>query len=136
MIHRIGPRGRAARRAGLTLTALLLAGCSGAPSVWPFGRAETAGANAAPGPVTTVASSDPVVIFAARSQPGTAERITLADGQPASARVVRAYISGNGRECREVLVSAGMAERNRVICAAETGWAETRPLLRGGAGRP
>lgn len=131
MIDRTGPRAAVA----LLLLAPLGA-CSGSGvSLWPFGGTDAA-VPAAGGPVTAVASNDPVVIFAAGAQPGTVSRITLANGQSANVRLVRSYFSANGRECREVLVSAGPAERNRVVCAAETGWTEARPLLRGGAGRP
>lgn len=113
----------------------LLAGCSGGRGLaWPFGSRDSAVATPAPG--TPVPSNDPVVVFAARAQPGTQDRVTLADGQPATLRLVRVYHSANGRECREVMVNAGMAERQRVVCAANGGWTEARPLLRGGAGRP
>lgn len=61
----------------------------------------------------------------------------LANGQSARVRLVRAYNAASGRECREVLVGAGVAERSRLVCAADAGvWAEARPLLGGGATRP
>jgi hypothetical protein len=79
-----------------------------------------------------VVGNDPVVAFAAQAQPGSADRVVLAGGQASNVRVTRAYISANGRECREVAVGSGMTERQRLVCATEAGWAEVRPLLRGG----
>ncbi|MGX9962100.1 DVU3141 family protein [Roseomonas sp. F4] len=125
------PAGRAPGRALLAMAALLaLAGCGrGGEGVF---------SNAAVTARPAVVSSDPVVIFASRAQPGATERLTLADGQAAQVRLVRTYYAASGRECRELRVDAGMAERSRLICAApEGGWVEARPLLRGGgAARP
>jgi putative hemolysin len=115
----------------------LLGGCARVQpaSLWPFGSRGTAPATAGTAaPAAAAASSDPVVAFAARAQPGASDRVTLADGQPATVQLARSYHSANGRECREVRVTAGMAERARVVCAAEGGWVEARPLLRGGGG--
>jgi hypothetical protein len=108
--------------------ALLLPGCAGGGG-WPFGRG---GATTA-APATAAEPSDPVLAFAARSQPGTQERITLANGQPATVRLVRAYHAASGRECREVALGTGLGERSRLLCATpEGGWSESRTLLRGG----
>ncbi len=124
-------RGSPALPAGMLAVALLLSGCaggSGLMSAWPFNRQAAPAAAAAPLP-----PADPVLAFAARSQPGAQDRIILADGQPATARLVRAYNAASGRECREVAVTTGMGERARVVCATpEGGWVETRTLLRGG----
>lgn len=132
--------GARSTRLVLGLAALTLLGaCAGrGPSLsWPsFGRGATQAQPASPASLP-VPAGDPVLAFAATAQPGAADRITLPGGQPASIRLVRAYHSANGRECREVLVAAGMAERSRIVCAGETGWVEARPLMRGGAtGRP
>lgn len=104
---------------------LMLSGCAGGLS---FNRGSPSAA-----PAAAVPPSDPLLAFVARSQPGAQDRIVLASGQPASVRLVRAYNAASGRECREVAVGTGMAERPRVICATpDGGWAETRTLLRGG----
>lgn len=90
----------------------------------------------APRPTTAatapVVSTDPVIAFAARAQPGQNDRVTLENGQSASVRLVRSYHAASGRECRELVVGAGLEERQRLICAGETGWSDARPLLRGG----
>ena len=123
--------GRAAGRAAIALVALLaISGCA------RLGGEGVAGGSAPP-PGIGVASSDPVVVFAGRARPGTQERVVMADGQSAQVRVVRSYNAASGRECRELLVGSGMVERPRLVCATGNGgWAEARPLLRGGgAGR-
>lgn len=114
---------------------LVLAGCAGGGRL-SLGR--PAAAPATPPAAAAAAPSDPLLAFAARAQPGTQESVTLADGQPASLRLVRAYHAASGRECREVAVGTGMAERSRLVCgSAAAGWAESRPLLPGGGvGRP
>jgi hypothetical protein len=123
----------------------LLGGCArGNPGLsfvnaWPFGSGAGTAA-AAPGAPAVVASDDPVIVFAARAQPGQQDRVTLPGGQSATVRLVRAYAAASGRECREVVVGSGLGERSRLLCNGEGGWAEARPLLRGGAfssaGRP
>jgi len=86
---------------------------------------------------TAAVSTDPVVIWAGQAQPGAMQRVTLANGQVAQVRMVRAYNAASGRECRELLVGSGMVERPRLVCAVPGGWVEARPLLRGGgAARP
>jgi hypothetical protein len=138
MIEQIGMRPGAYRATGARLarTALPFLGLAamlllGACARMPFGSRDAA-TPAAAQPTNAVVGNDPVVAFAARAQPGSADRITLASGQPVSVRVTRAYISANGRECRELAVGGGMSERQRLVCATEAGWAEVRPLLRGG----
>ena len=117
---------------------LLLGGCGGRlggaeGGFLGFGRSSGPAAQAA----AAVPPADPVAAFAAQSRPGVTGRVTLPDGQPASVRLVRAYISAGGRECREVAVGSGMTERSQLVCMTETGWAPARPLLRGGGvGRP
>ncbi|MGG5812505.1 hypothetical protein [Falsiroseomonas sp. CW058] len=131
------PHARLLRPATALFALALLGACARGQqaSFWPFGgrgAADPAAAAAVP-----AVPGDPVVAFAARAQPGTSDRVTLPGGQAATVRLVRAYHSANGRECREVRVAAGLAERARIVCAAEGGWAEARPLLRGGgATRP
>jgi uncharacterized SAM-binding protein YcdF (DUF218 family) len=122
-------QGRLGLAMGLLATILVLPGCAGLTAAWPFSRQAAA---PAPPPAAAV-PADPVLAFAARAQPGSQDRITLADGQSATARLVRAYNAASGRECREVAVVTSAGERARVICATPEGsWAETRMLLRGG----
>ena len=80
------------------------------------------------------ASADDISQTIAEASNGQAKHVsTLADGQSAAARLVRAYNAASGRECREVAVVTSAGERARVICATPEGsWAETRMLLRGG----
>jgi hypothetical protein len=133
------PQARRDHGQGTAIPALLLlavslglAGCAG--------RGVTERLNfSSPRPATATTpppvSTDPIIAAAARARPGQDERVTLENGQAASVRVVRIYHAASGRECREVVVGAGLDERPRLICAAETGWTEARPLLRGGAGQ-
>jgi hypothetical protein len=102
--------------------------------VWPFSRDGAAPAAAA----AAAAPADPLAAFAARARPGARESVTLADGQPATVSLARSYNAASGRECRELLVGSGLAERSRLFCATPGGgWAESRALLRGGGvGRP
>ncbi|NKE43230.1 hypothetical protein HB662_00465 [Roseomonas frigidaquae] len=98
--------------------------------------AEGLGSRATP-VASAPASSDPLVVWAGQAQPGAVDRVTLANGQTAQVRLVRAYYAASGRECREMLVGAGMVERSRLVCAVPGGWVEARSLLRGGgAARP
>jgi hypothetical protein len=114
-----GPR---TLRQGMPAVLLLLAGCAAGGTGGP-------GEAASPPPLP----ADPLAAFAAQAVPGTASRIVLADGRPATVRVGRAYIAASGRECREVLVGTGTAERAQLVCQGEGGaWAQARPLLRGG----
>lgn len=112
--------------------ATILAGCAGRDLTARLQPNATR-----PGSVTTApaVSSDPVIAFVGRARPGQDERVTLESGQTASVRVARAYQAASGRECREVVVSTGLEERLRLVCAAEGGWTDARPLLRGGAGQ-
>jgi len=111
----------------------LLAGCGTGAGVLrsPFGagRAATPAATA-----SILPSNDPVIAYAARAQPGQEGRVTLEGGQIATVRVLRVYTAASGRECREVLVGAGLAERTRLVCGSNTGWTDARPLLRGSGG--
>jgi hypothetical protein len=133
------PQARQGHGRGAAMPALLLlaaslglAGCAGQgiSDRLNFSSPRPATATTPP-PVST----DPVIAAAARARPGQDERVTLENGQAATVRVVRVYQAASGRECREVVVGAGLDERPRLICGAETGWTEARPLLRGGAGQ-
>ena len=121
---------REARLGGATalLGALLLGACE---SVAP-GGATTASPTAAPVP------TDPLAAFAAQAAPGAESSIVLADGSAAQVRMTRSYYAASGRECRELLVGAGMAQRVQLVCAGEDGaWNTSRPLLPGaGVRRP
>ena len=76
----------------------------------------------------------PSAAFAAQARPGVGGRVVLADGRPAAVRVLRSYQAASGRECREVLVGTGTAQRTQLVCMGENGsWAVARPLLRGAA---
>jgi hypothetical protein len=104
---------------------VLLAGCTALPGGEP-------GGTAAPPPVPT----DPVVAFASTATPGQQGSVTLADGRPAQVQLVRSYFAASGRECREVMVGAGISQRVQVACAGEDGaWSLARSLLPGGAAR-
>ncbi|WP_372621517.1 DVU3141 family protein [Falsiroseomonas sp.] len=106
--------------------ALLLAGCAGGGGL--FGGA----GQPATQPTAAPAVQDPLAAFAAQAAPGAQARVTLADGQPATVRLARSYAAASGRECREVLVGAGMAQRSQLVCRTEAGsWEQARPLLRG-----
>ena len=112
------------------LGALSLGGCArgGTGLSWQAGRGTTPAA-----PAVAQTPSDPLLAFASRAQPGAQDNIVLGDGQPATVRLARVYAAASGRECREVVVGAGMAERSRLVCVDPSGnWAEARPLLRGG----
>ena len=89
-------------------------------------------------PATAAAPTDPVVAFAAAAQPGMESVVTMpGSGGTARVRLLRAYYAASGRDCREVLVGAGLDERSRLVCQADGQWAEARPLLRsGGVRRP
>ncbi|HEV7265255.1 MAG TPA: DVU3141 family protein [Falsiroseomonas sp.] len=107
------------------LGVVLLAGCAGGAG--PFGSGQPAVQ-----PTAAPAVMDPLAAFAAEASPGAQARITLASGQPATVRLARSYAAASGRECREVLVGAGMAQRSQVVCRTEAGvWEPARPLLRG-----
>ncbi len=114
------------RIAGLALMVLglgLLTGCAAT-------TAPGAGTSAAP--IVAAGPMDPLVAFAATAQPGAEATLALPGNGPARVRVLRAYNAASGRECREVLIGAGLGERTRLVCGADGQWAEARPLLRGG----
>jgi hypothetical protein len=127
---RSGRRGTGPTTCALALLGLLALGaCAGRG-----GQQDQAGAAQA----AAALPADPLVAFAATALPGTESRVVLADGRPANVRLLRSYHAASGRECREVVVGAGTAQRTQLVCQAEGGtWAAARPLLRGGgATRP
>lgn len=139
MMQDTTPRGRCRsgrRGAGPTARALAVIGL--------LGLGACAGGTGQPGQTgasqasTPAAPADPVVAFAASAQPGAESRVMLADGRPATVRLLRSYHAASGRECREILVGSGTAQRAQLVCQGEGGtWAAARPLLRGGgATRP
>ncbi|MCX8134889.1 MAG: hypothetical protein N3D18_13115 [Roseococcus sp.] len=72
--------------------------------------------------------ADPLAAFAASAAPGATG---VVEGQPA--RLVRVYHAASGRECREVLLGTGLAQRAAVACRQPDGsFVSARPLLRGG----
>ncbi len=92
-------------------------------------------------PVDTAASplssADPVAAFAASATPGSETVAVLPEaGGSARLRLLRSYAAASGRECREVLIGTGLAERTRLVCRDDGGWTPARPLLRGGGARP
>jgi hypothetical protein len=122
MTRRSSTSGRAPLLA-VALLAGVLVGCA------DDGAGKQAAVTAAP-----PAPTDPVVAFAAQAQPGLESRILLPDGQSTTARLARSYSAASGRECREVLLGTGAAQRSQLVCQAENGgWVAARPLLRGGA---
>ena len=114
----------------LGLFALSASGCAN-----PFGLATTAVPPAADPAVAAASPSDPVAAFAAAAAPGSETTAVLPEtGGSARLRLLRAYNAASGRECREVLIGAGVSERTRIVCRREDGaWAAARPLLSGGA---
>ncbi len=99
----------------------LLSGLS-SPNVPP-----PVGSAAAPVRVAT----DPLSQFALASGPGTEGSIINASGVSERARVLRAYTAASGRECREILMGNGGAERSELVCGDAGGFQVARPLLRG-----
>jgi hypothetical protein len=116
---------------GLLLAAAagLLPGCSSLRLPDLTGTAGAAQATPAAVMVAAPAApSDPLAAFAASAAPGTEGVV-----QGERVRLARAYAAASGRECRELLVGSGAGERSALVCRDEiSGWALTRPLLRGG----
>jgi hypothetical protein len=122
---------------GPMLVGLVLAGCATMPSMPRFGAAQTQAANAGPAQVVALATpADPVAAFAASAAPGTEAQVVLEGGRSARLRLLRAYNAASGRECREVLIGAGLDERSSLVCLQDGAWVTARPLLRGGFRRP
>jgi hypothetical protein len=122
---------------------LAVAGCAqgASESSWwnPMGLGP---APTSPPPATGVVlptrAPDPLGAFAARARLGQQETVTLADGgRVVTARMVRSYNAGSGRECRELQFGpsgvAGGAPGATYCNDPVQGWVAARPLLRGGA---
>lgn len=78
--------------------------------------------------------ADPIAAFVAQTAPGQQGVVAPSEGAaPVPVRVVRAYNSAGGRECRELQIGQGMAPRSAIYCKEPAGWVAVRPLLRGGA---
>ena len=111
----------------LGLLAAAAPGCAGNP--FGFQDAQPAA------PAVAAAAADPVAAFAATAVPGSEAVAALPEsGGNARLRLLRSYNAASGRECREVLIGTGLAERSRLLCRHEEGWAAARPLLSGGGG--
>ncbi len=106
-----------------------LSACGGGGSLWS-GGGSSLDARSAPASVPARVP-DPLADFAARAQIGQEEYV----GNPqAPARVTRAYNSGGGRPCRELLLGGLTAGRQLIYCEEAPGqWVGVRPLLRNGA---
>ena len=123
-----GFRQRTGRWSVLGLLAVAACGCAN-----PFAADGRAARPVDPG-VAAASSTDPVVAFAASASPGSETVAALPEaGGSARLRLLRSYTAASGRECREVLIGTGLAERTRLVCRDDGGWTPARPLLRGGA---
>ena len=125
---RCGSDRRPSRWFALGLLALAAGGCAN-----PFA---TGGEPARPidSAAAPLSPADPVVAFAASASPGAETVAVLPEtGGSARLRLLRSYAAASGRECREVLIGTGLAERTRLVCRDDGGWTPARPLLRGGA---
>lgn len=114
----------------LPLVLLLALSACGGGSLWSGGGSGTMDARSAPASVPARAP-DPVADFVSRAAIGQEEYV----GNPqVPARVTRAYNSGGGRPCREVLLGGLTAGRQLIYCEEAPGqWVGVRPLLRNGA---
>lgn len=118
----------------LSACALLLAGCgSSIPGSAVFSALSS---TAVPPPVgatmaAPVTPSDPLAAFAMATPAGGTGSVTVS-GMTQPARVVRVYHAASGRECRELVLGMGSAERAQIVCSdPESGMRLTPPLLRG-----
>jgi hypothetical protein len=119
------------RRAPLLGLALLgLAGCSTLQGGDGGAAATTAGQ------VSLAQPADQLSAFAARARPGQEE---VVGSPPVRARMMRAYNSGGGRPCREIMLGSASTGNKALYCEATPGvWTSVRPLLGTGqiAARP
>jgi 17 kDa common-antigen outer membrane protein len=112
------PRGRGAGRAAaiLVVPLLALAACQLPAEFGGTAASTTPSAEA----LTPIAGSGAALAAGAAADP---------------MRVQRSYFAASGRECREVVLGAGVGERATLLCQdGAGGWAPARPLLRGGGG--
>jgi hypothetical protein len=118
------PRLRLPAMLGLVL--LSLSGCS-----MVSGRASAPSDMASP-PMADLPPrpADPLAAFAARARPGQEE---LVGSPPVPARLMRAYNSGGGRPCRQLLLGGMATGRQALYCESTPGqWEAVRPLLQNG----
>jgi common-antigen outer membrane protein len=110
------------------------AGRDGGACANPFADGARTVRSTDPVAAATPLPSDPVAAFAASASPGSETVAVLPEtGGSARLRLLRSYAAASGRECREVLIGTGVAERTRLVCRDEGGsWTAARPLLRGG----
>ncbi|RKK01820.1 hypothetical protein D6Z83_23015 [Pseudoroseomonas wenyumeiae] len=74
--------------------------------------------------------ADPLAAFAARAQLGQEE---LVGSPPVPVRLMRAYNSGGGRPCRQLLLGSMATGRQALYCETMPGqWDAVRPLLQNG----
>lgn len=119
------------RRAPLLGLALVgLAGCSTLQGMDGGGTATS------PSQAVLAQPADPLSAFAARANPGQEE---VLGSPPVRARMMRAYNSGGGRPCREIMLGNASTGNKTLYCEAAPGvWTAVRPLLGTGqvAARP
>jgi hypothetical protein len=119
------------RRAPLLGLVLLgLAGCS------TLQGDEGGGIATSGGQPVLAQPADPLSAFAARARPGQEE---VVGSPPVRARMMRAYNSGGGRPCREIMLGSASTGNKALYCEATPGvWTSVRPLLGTGqvAARP
>lgn len=130
--RRGGELARAPALLPILFAAAMLPGCATlAPEAG--GRPPPPAAAAAP---AAAGRQDPFAAFAATASPGAEAVLPLpGTGQAERVRLQRSYVAASGRECRELLIGSGMAERSALLCREEGGgWVPARPLLKGGAG--
>jgi hypothetical protein len=134
-----GLPGRARQWLRILLPVVSMAGCDSLPALTFGDGASTAAAasqSAAPPAIAAPATQDPLGTFAAAAGPGSETVLSLPGGGTQRVRVQRTYFAASGRECRELLLGAGMGERSTLVCQDETGaWVAARPLLGSGGGR-
>lgn len=124
---RSGLHRRTNRWCVLGLLAVTVCGCAN-----PFANGGTVAEPVGPA-AASPSSSDPVAAFAAAASPGSETVAVVPEaGGSARLRLLRSYTAASGRECREVLIGTGLAERTRLVCRDEGNWTPARPLLRGG----
>ena len=119
------------RKSVILLALATLSGCGTVSGYMPSfapdpGRTLSQAGLPLPAIAATGPAGDPVALFAAGGAPGPG-------GALGGMRLGRTYHAASGRECREVLLGGGMAERAQVACRQPDGtYASTRPLLQGG----
>ena len=122
------------------LAVLLLAGCAGA---MPDGRmAEMLGGLSAPQVPPPAGGPPPMprlpmealAAFAMANPPGHQGSVEI-NGVAEPARVLRAYNSASGLECREMILGSGGQERAQLACGDAGGYQLAQPLLRGSGRR-